>query len=40
MDDGGHREKGGHRVDYYKGVHPQVKCLKYPSNITLPFFEK
>ena len=24
MDDGGHRENGRHRIDYYKGVHPQV----------------
>ncbi|KAL4572947.1 hypothetical protein LXL04_019736 [Taraxacum kok-saghyz] len=27
MDDGGHREKGGHRVDYYKGVHPQWNMM-------------
>lgn len=27
MDDGGHRDKGGHRVDYYKGVHPQWNMM-------------
>ncbi|KAI3736304.1 hypothetical protein L6452_15843 [Arctium lappa] len=27
MDDGGHRENGRHRVDYYKGVHPQWNMM-------------
>ncbi|KAK9051951.1 hypothetical protein SSX86_028579 [Deinandra increscens subsp. villosa] len=27
MDDAGHRENGRHRVDYYKGVHPQWNVM-------------
>ncbi|KAF5755814.1 putative transcription factor GAGA-Binding-like family [Helianthus annuus] len=27
MDDAGHRENGRHRIDYYKGVHPQWNMM-------------